>query len=826
MDGGSFQSSRIIVKNLPKKITPERLKAHFSAKGHVTDLKLAHTPAGVFRRFAYIGFSCSEEAQSSVAHFNRSFIDTSRIQVELARPVNDPSLPRPWSKYSAGSSAHDRKSPAQVAAEEEATKSAVMRERERLAAEMERKRKFLLSIYGEEDAEMSAFLHAMKPKSRTKTWENDDDSLVVPTMQTTKKKSNTKKKKAPKVEIAAVPSKKAGGSGILLAKSHVKFEESESDDEETAIVSGSESDGLYEDFFDRKDPEKEVSSNNEMEISSNNEVEERQKVPETKVQSLDPSHIAENGRLFVRNLSYSCTEADLRALFEPFGPLVEVHLPISRETKQVKGFAYILFMIPENAVSAFTQLDGTIFQGRLLHILPAADREEKRPSLEDASGSSSFKRKKMQDLQESSKKDFNWNSLFIRTDTVLDAIAANLGVPKSSIMDVRSDNLATRLAIAETTLIQETKAYLEAAGVCLDSFGPEAKVARSDTVILVKNLPFETEVSEIRALFAKHGHLDRVILPPATKAIAMVEFLEANEARSAFKHLAYSKFKHVPLYLEWAPMACLRPKVEVTEEATKEVIPQNQPPDESDVNLTGHLAAHTLYVTNLNFTTQEDTLKQVFSAAGPVRSVKIPTKMRNNQRLSLGFGFVEFERRSSVTRALDQLQGVKVDEHALVLKIASSSSSSSAQSYKKSKNHRVKTDTVPPENTSTKLIVRNIPFEATDREIKDLFKNFTQVKRVRIPRKFNGSHRGFGFIEFMTHQEAANALTQLGHTHLYGRHLVLEWAKTDAAVEDDLHRQAERDAAALTGMSKKHSKVSLTGDADEDDEDDLESSEE
>jgi multiple RNA-binding domain-containing protein 1 len=32
-----------------------------------------------------------------------------------------------------------------------------------------------------------------------------------------------------------------------------------------------------------------------------------------------------------------------------------------------------------------------------------------------------------------------------------------------------------------------------------------------------------------------------------------VEFLEPSEAKTAFTKLAYTKFKHLPLYLEWAP---------------------------------------------------------------------------------------------------------------------------------------------------------------------------------------------------------------------------------------------------------------------------------
>lgn len=44
------------------------------------------------------------------------------------------------------------------------------------------------------------------------------------------------------------------------------------------------------------------------------------------------------------------------------GPLSEVLFPIDNLTKKPKGFAFITYMIPENAVTALAQLDGHIFQ--------------------------------------------------------------------------------------------------------------------------------------------------------------------------------------------------------------------------------------------------------------------------------------------------------------------------------------------------------------------------------------------------------------------------------------------------------------------------------
>ena len=59
--------------------------------------------------------------------------------------------------------------------------------------------------------------------------------------------------------------------------------------------------------------------------------------------------------------------------------------------------------------------------------------------------------------------------------------------------------------------------------------------------------------------------------------------------------------------------------------------------------------------------------------------------------------------------------------------------------------------------SGTKMIIRNVAFEAPKRDLSQLFSPFGQLKSLRVPRKFDGSHRGFAFIEFVTKKEATNA---------------------------------------------------------------------
>lgn len=76
-------NSRLVVKNLPKNCTEKKLRDTFGECGDITDCRLAMTPDGKFRRFAYIGFNSAEEAQRAKKHFDQTFIGTLRIRVRL-----------------------------------------------------------------------------------------------------------------------------------------------------------------------------------------------------------------------------------------------------------------------------------------------------------------------------------------------------------------------------------------------------------------------------------------------------------------------------------------------------------------------------------------------------------------------------------------------------------------------------------------------------------------------------------------------------------------------------------------------------------------------
>lgn len=59
----------------------------FAAFGTVTDCTLKFTKDGKFRKFGFVGFQSEDDANTALKHFNRSFVDTSRVTVCSCEPV-------------------------------------------------------------------------------------------------------------------------------------------------------------------------------------------------------------------------------------------------------------------------------------------------------------------------------------------------------------------------------------------------------------------------------------------------------------------------------------------------------------------------------------------------------------------------------------------------------------------------------------------------------------------------------------------------------------------------------------------------------------------
>lgn len=82
--------------------------------------------------------------------------------------------------------------------------------------------------------------------------------------------------------------------------------------------------------------------------------------------------------VYIGNLSYDVTEADLKDVFTEYGTVKRVTLPTDRETGRVRGFAFVDLSSDSEEDAAIEALDGAEWMGRDLRVNKAKPREPRR----------------------------------------------------------------------------------------------------------------------------------------------------------------------------------------------------------------------------------------------------------------------------------------------------------------------------------------------------------------------------------------------------------------------------------------------------------------
>ncbi|CAN9329759.1 unnamed protein product [Alternaria alternata] len=820
-----MESSRIFVRGLPPKFSEDDVRRHFgSLKLPVTDVK--YFP---HRRIGYVGYKTPEDAAKAVKYFNKTFIKLTKIYAEIARPIADKELP---------------KSRRQQKLEKSAPTSDEYRP-QRQENDLKRKRE-----EAEQDPKLKEFLEVYQPPSKTSIWANGDTQLndtsiapadeAVPEVAVPEDESDDEYQvisKKPKIAeepavVAADPQPTATEASATELQAEVANGGDAMEDVQgaPAVEQGPVSDAdwlrsrtnrVLELVEDDEAPSNATVATVPQETAPQTHVTaapspgvveaqpelqpQAEKQPDNAAAPDEEDKIRETGRLYLRNLHYEVTEDEIKEQFSKHGALEEVHVPLKKADGKGKGFAFVQFQNPNEAVEAYLDNDNTIFQGRLLHIISAKAKKDTKLDDYEISKLPLKKQKEIRRKQNAVKATFNWNSLYLNADAVMSTIASRMGISKAELLDPTSADAAVKQAHAETHIIQETKSYFAQHGVDLEAFQRSAK---GDLAILVKNIPHGVTADELRKMFEEHGTVTKFLMPP-TGMTAIVEFSNVAQAKTAFMSLSYRKMKDSILYLEKAPKDLFKEGVAtnfVQTTPTAQPVQSAQPgaklsatdllvdaPEPEATNTA------TLYVRNLNFSTTTERLTEAFKPLSGFRSAKVKTKIDPKRGvLSMGFGFVEFNSPETATAALRAMDGHDLEGHKLQIK----ASHKGADAAEERRN-----EDAAKKAASTKIIIKNLPFEASKKDVRALFTPYGQLRSVRVPKKFDASSRGFGFAEFTTKRDAVNAMNALKNTHLLGRRLVLAFAETES---DDPEKELEKMQQKVGAQANKVALQRLT----------------
>ncbi|KAK0311763.1 Multiple RNA-binding domain-containing protein 1 [Friedmanniomyces endolithicus] len=800
-------SSRIFVNALPPTFTEAEFKKHFARGGSVTDAKIFPN-----RRIGYIGYKTPQEAQDAVKYFHKTFIRMSRIGVEIARPP--------------AQTAELQRTPTQAARRES---GAEIKDTEAGGA----KRKRDDEAKEAEDPKLKEFLEAYKPKSKRKAWENE---AVEGHAQTTGNADGEARegvadgqsdaeyevvpKKAKRVKVPNESETMSEPLEIVQPTVHDEPTKEEDPKPTTSDADWARSRtsrllGLVDEDeemsadLENSPPPTTRNSKPQQALSDLAQISAQPVATSTIVPDTDtpPSKAESTNRLFVRNLPFNVQEDDLTAEFEPYGELEEVHLCTDKDKDGIgKGFAFIQYSTPEAAERAREEKDGQTFQGRLLHVLSAT---AKRVDRRDEAAIAALPPEKQRQLKlkiKAANEKFRWNALYMNADAVVSSVAERFGLSKSDVLDPTSSDAAVKQAHAETLTIQETKSYFRQHGVDLDAF---KKSQRGDTAILIKNIPADCSKDELMQKFEEHGDVKRFLMPP-NGVIAIVEMANVTQSSKAYQGLAYKRVKNSMLFLEKAPKNLFSGKsASVPSEVTPDGVTKPSASELKDTADAQHTVADTtgtatLFVRNLNFTTTTDILTQTFKPLSGFLSALVKTKTdpkKPGQLLSMGFGFLEFASTSHAQAALKAMDGHTLEAHKLQLRASHKGTDAAEDRRKADAAKRVA-------GKRTKVIIKNLPFEASKKDVRALFGAYGQLRSVRVPKKVDGGARGFGFADFTTPKEAESAMDALRDTHLLGRKLVLDFAEGEA---EDAEEEIGRMQRKIGGQVNKVALQKLTG---------------
>ena len=84
--------------------------------------------------------------------------------------------------------------------------------------------------------------------------------------------------------------------------------------------------------------------------------------------------------MYVGNLSYEVTEADMTAVFAEYGSVKRVQLPSDRETGRMRGFGFVEMDSETEADNAMKGLQNKEMEGRALSVSVAREKERRSTS--------------------------------------------------------------------------------------------------------------------------------------------------------------------------------------------------------------------------------------------------------------------------------------------------------------------------------------------------------------------------------------------------------------------------------------------------------------
>src|SRR5271154_1640363 len=177
-----------------------------------------------------------------------------------------------------------------------------------------------------------------------------------------------------------------------------------------------------------------------------------------------------------------------------------------------------------------------------------------------------------------------------------------------------------------------------------------------------------------------------------------------------------------------------------------------------------------VFIKNLDAAIDNKALHDTFTQFGNILSCKVAQDEFGNSK---GYGFVHYETAEAANSAIKSVNGMLLNEKKVFV------GHHIAKRDRQSKFEEMKAN-------FTNIYVKNIAPDVTDEEFSQLFEKYGEISSASITRdQDTGKSRGFGFVNFVDHENAATAVEELNGKDFHGQALYVGRAQKKHEREEE-----------------------------------------
>lgn len=197
-----------------------------------------------------------------------------------------------------------------------------------------------------------------------------------------------------------------------------------------------------------------------------------------------------------------------------------------------------------------------------------------------------------------------------------------------------------------------------------------------------------------------------------------------------------------------------------------------------------------VFIKNLDNAIDNKALHDTFAAFGNILSCKVA---QDEFAVSKGYGFVHYETAEAANNAIKHVNGMLLNDKKVFV------GHHISKKDRQSKFEEMKAN-------FTNIYIKNIDPDVEDDEFRKIFEQYGEITSATLSRDSEGKSRGFGFVNYSTHESAQAAVEEVNDREVRSQRLYVGRAQKKHEREEELRKQYE---AARMEKASKYQGVNL-----------------